>query len=190
MLEKIFSYFKAGSSGDPVTLMLYRQIVERARNPHFYADCGVPDSLDGRFDMVMLHAWLVIRRLRAIPPDGQARAQALFDLMFADMDSNLREIGVGDLSVGKRIKTMARAFYGRVDAYDAALASEAADALADALKRNLYGTRPQTERSLIDKMAAYVIESNKILFHMNNSDISAGRLEFSSLPVEGRQVSG
>lgn len=189
MLKKFLSHFKT-SGPDEVTLALYRQIVEQSRRPEFYIACSVPDTLDGRFDMVMVHAWMVIRRLRTALPDGPPRAQALFDHMFADMDSNLREIGVGDLSVGKRVKAMARAFYGRVDAYDAALAAGTSAALIEALGRNLYGTQPQTPPDRIARMAAYLLESTKLLSDKDNIEILGGRLAFAPPPGAGESVSG
>ncbi|WP_374466727.1 ubiquinol-cytochrome C chaperone family protein, partial [Ferrovibrio sp.] len=93
-------------------MALYRAIVAQSRQAGFYREHGVPDSLDGRFDMIVLHSFLVMRRLRRIGAAAEPLSQQLFDLMFADMDSNLREIGVGDLSVGKKVKAMAQAFYG------------------------------------------------------------------------------
>jgi len=87
---------------------LYFRAVEAARTPWFYAELGVPDTLDGRFDMVGLHAFLVIRRVQGLRPPGPALAQAVFDAMFSDMDMTLRELGVGDLGVGRRIKAIRR----------------------------------------------------------------------------------
>lgn len=142
---------------DPVATAaqaLYAQVVEQARLPGFYRDLGVPDTLDGRFDMVVLHAFLVLHRLKA---EGQAQGpvgQALFDLMFADMDASLRELGVGDLSVGKKVKQMATGFYGRVAAYEEGLAT-GGDVLSSALRRNLYGTTT-ADPGHVAVMAAYV----------------------------------
>jgi cytochrome b pre-mRNA-processing protein 3 len=118
---------------------LYGAAVAAARHPWFFGPLGVPDSLDGRFDLVGLHVALLIRRLRRDPdPRGAALAQAVFDAMFADMDVNLREMGVGDLSVGKRVKAMWEAFHGRAHAYEAALDAGDAPALAAALGRNVW----------------------------------------------------
>ena len=91
---------------------LYGAIVERARRPAFYAALGVPDTLDGRFELVALHAVLVIRRLNAAHERTQEFAQELFDALFADMDRALREMGTGDLSVGKQVKRMAQELFG------------------------------------------------------------------------------
>ena len=99
---------------------IYGMIVAKAREPLFYKDLGVPDTVDGRFDLILLHMWMVLRRLRqgGGAPD---RAQALFDRFCVDMDDNLREMGVGDLTVPKRMQAFGEAFYGRAAAYDLAL---------------------------------------------------------------------
>ena len=115
---------------------LYAAAVAAAREPWFYQALGVPDTLDGRFDMVALHAFLLIHRLQNEADPGPTLAQAVFDAMFRDMDHNLREIGVSDLSVGKRMRAMWEAFHGRATVYASAI--EAADraALESALARN------------------------------------------------------
>jgi cytochrome b pre-mRNA-processing protein 3 len=117
---------------------LYTAAVAAARDPYFYAALGVPDTLDGRFDTVGLFAFLLIRRLRGLPRPGPALAQAVFDAMFSDMDVNLREMGVGDLSVGKRVRAMWEAFHGRSTAYDAAMTAGDVPALEAALARNIW----------------------------------------------------
>ena len=117
---------------------LYSEAVRAARDPVFYTALGVPDTLDGRFDLIGLHVFLVIDRLRGDAPPGPAVAQAVFDAMFNDMDFNLREMGVGDMSVSKRNKEMWEAFHGRSMAYEAALASDDPAALAQALRRNVW----------------------------------------------------
>ena len=119
---------------------IYSEIVAQARSPAFYARLGAPDDLDGRFDLILLHAYVVLRRLRAEDGDSPL-SQAVFDAMFADMDRSLREMGVGDLSVPKRIKEMGRAAFGRFAAYDAAM-EEGETAFAAALRRNVYGGAP------------------------------------------------
>lgn len=122
---------------------LYGAAVAAARDPYLYTDVGVPDTLDGRFDLVGLHAFLLIQRLRHELPPGPALAQAVFDAMFSDMDVNLREMGVGDLSVGRKVRIMWEAFHGRSAVYAAALNSDDTDALETALIRNVWrGDRP------------------------------------------------
>ncbi len=117
---------------------LYAAAVAAAREPYFYAELGVPDTLDGRFDLVGLHAALLIRWLRALPPPGQAVAQAVFDAMFSDMDTNLRELGVGDMTVARNVRAMWEAFHGRATAYGEALDDPDPAALQAALARNVW----------------------------------------------------
>jgi len=120
---------------------LYFAAVGAARQPAVYAALAVPDSVDGRFDMIALHVHLLLRRLRQLGSAGQALGQELVDVMVADMDRSLREMGVGDLSVGRQVKRMVKAFYGRGRAYDQAFGGDLAD-LHAALARNLYRGQP------------------------------------------------
>ena len=124
---------------------LYGAAVATARQAHFFAELGVPDTLDGRFDLVSLHTGLLVCRIsRDSDPRAKELAQAVFDAMFADMDVNLREMGVGDLAVGKRVKRMWEAFHGRAQAYDQPLRPGDMTALAEALGRNVWrGTAPE-----------------------------------------------
>ncbi len=112
---------------------LYEAIVADARQEKFYAEMDVPDTLDGRFDMIVLHMFLVLDRLRG---DAADMGQQLTDTFFKDLDRTLREMGIGDLSVAKKIRPMAEAFAGRIKAY-ATAAEEGA--LVEALQRNVYG---------------------------------------------------
>lgn len=124
--------------------LLYAAAVAAARDPVFYAELGVPDTVDGRFDMVSLHVYLLVRRLGALADPGPKLAQAVFDAMFSDMDLNLREMGVGDLSVGKRNRAMWEAFHGRSAAYQTALAAHDDASLTESLLRNVWrGTAPE-----------------------------------------------
>ena len=138
----VFNFFGlfGGGRTERAGYELYGEAVRAARTPWFYSELGVPDTLDGRFDMVGLHAYLLIRRLSADPvgePAAQKLSQAVFDAMFSDMDINLRELGVSDLAVGKRVKTMWEAFHGRANAYAEAM-KIGPESLADALARNLW----------------------------------------------------
>ena len=116
-----FNYFRRpDASPAPTIEVIYGMIVTRVREPVFYRDLGVPDTVDGRFDLLLLHLWMVLRRLRAAE-NGMEPAQALFDRFCEDMDDNLREMGVGDLAVPRRMQAFGEAFYGRSRAYDLAL---------------------------------------------------------------------
>lgn len=180
MLARIFSLF-AGKPPDARAVALYSGIVAQSRQAGFYRDHGVPDSLDGRFDMVVLHSFLVMRRLRRIGTEAEQLSQQLFDLMFADMDSNLREIGVGDLSVGKKVKTMAQAFYGRVESYEAALQASDDAALREALARNLYAGKASPDMPGLGAVSAYVRRADAELAGQPDSEILAGKLVFPAL---------
>jgi cytochrome b pre-mRNA-processing protein 3 len=117
---------------------LYGAIVTQAREPVFYRDFGVADTVDGRFDMIVLHAFLVFEKLKSLGPKGAALAQDVVDLFFLDMDRSLREMGVGDLAVPKRVRTMAESFAGRSTAYHDAVAKGDRGAFAVAIGRNLF----------------------------------------------------
>ena len=126
---------------------LYQQIVAQARQQHWYIDGGVPDSVNGRFEMVSAILSLVLIRLEGERAQAQAMA-FLSEIFIADMDAQLREFGVGDMIVGKRVGKLLGAFGGRLGAYRDALADGAADTILDeALRRNLYGdVEPNAEQ--------------------------------------------
>ncbi len=156
--------------------MLYGAAVAAARQPEFYSVLGVPDTLDGRFDLVGLHVYLVIRRLTALPQPGPKLAQAVFDAMFTDMDVNLREMGVSDLSVGRKVKEMWEAFHGRASAYQAPLAAGDADALAEALVRNVW--RGEAPAGAAAALARHALTIDTGLSTQALADLRAGRAAF------------
>jgi cytochrome b pre-mRNA-processing protein 3 len=129
---------------------LYAAAVAAARDPFWYATLGVPDTLDGRFDLIAVHAFLLVHRVQS----ESSLAQAVFDAMFADMEHNLREIGVGDLSVSKRVRAMWEAFHGRSKVYAVALDAGDKDALAAALARNVWrgNAPPGSPEALADQV--------------------------------------
>jgi cytochrome b pre-mRNA-processing protein 3 len=155
---------------------LYCQVVAAARAPYFYTTLAVPDTLDGRFDLVGLYAFLVIRRLQAAPAPGPMVAQAVFDAMFSDMDLNLREMGVSDLSVGKKVKQMWEAFHGRAGAYQAALAAGDAALLAEALGRNVW--RGAAEPGAAARLARLALAEDSHLAGQDSGALERGRLVF------------
>jgi cytochrome b pre-mRNA-processing protein 3 len=156
---------------------LYGAAVAAARDPWFFAELRAPDTVEGRFDLVSLHVALLIRRLRMdADARGPALAQAVFDAMFADMDVNLREMGVGDLSVGKRVRGLWEAFHGRALAYEAALDSPEPGALAEALARNVWRGEPPP-----DAAAALAAHARAQAAHLAGQEITAlagGRAAF------------
>jgi cytochrome b pre-mRNA-processing protein 3 len=162
---------------------LYGRIVAAARQPAFYRALGVPDSVDGRFELIALHLFLVLHRLKrasmepGIEPTATL-AQSLFDTAFADMDTSLREMGAGDLGVGRRVKQMATGFYGRAAAYEEGLAGSAG--LEQALRRNLYGTVEPTPAALA-AMARYLRTAAETLARQPTASLGAGRVEFPAI---------
>ena len=165
---------------------LYGLIVRQARQSAFYGRLGVPDTFDGRFDVVALHAWMVLRRLRG--EENGALAQAVFDVMMEDFDENLREIGVGDMTIGKKVKQMAKAFYGRVVAYDQALADEEPGALAAALHRNLFRDASPAAGQ-VEAIAGYVRRSVAGLDALPVPAFRTGEVAFP-LPMETLEDGG
>ena len=159
-----------------IAARLYTAAVRQARQPSFYLDLGVADTPDGRFDMVSLHVILLLRRLKRDHVRTAEDAQALFDLMFDDMDQNLREMGVGDIGVGKRIKGMAQGFYGRLQAYDTGL-DAADDSLNQALRRNLY-RKTEPGDAQVAAMAAYVRRNDASLAILSIDDLYADDAPF------------
>lgn len=156
---------------------LYLRVIEQARAPSLYEAFGIPDTPDGRFDMIALHAILVFRRLRQEREQTRQLAQELFDLMFADMDQNLREMGVGDMSIGKRIKGMAQGFYGRLASYDAALHDNDARTLEAALRRNVYRHATPNDQQ-VKAMTTYVRLQAQALEGYPIASLAAGQVVF------------
>ena len=166
----------------PIERSVYDAIVAQARQPWFYAELAVPDDVNGRFDMITLHAFLVMDRLRQGSEADKAFAQDLFDEMFRDMDRSLREMGVGDLSVGKRVRKMAEVFYGRAEAYRSALAGESdddGDPLAGAVARNVFADAEACDGA--GRLADYMRNLRDTLDHQTPSAIASGKLDFPAL---------
>jgi cytochrome b pre-mRNA-processing protein 3 len=134
----IFNIFKPRQKHDAPLLLLER-VTAASRAPGLYTGAGVPDTFEGRFESLALHAFLVMRRLRELPDPAAAVAQEFVDHLFAHLDQGLRQSGIGDLGVPKRMKKMAQGFYGRIDAYDAAVESDDRSELEAALRRNVTG---------------------------------------------------
>jgi len=159
---------------------LYTASVQAARDPQYFELLAVPDTLDGRFDLVGLFSALLIRRLCLLPAPGAALAQAVFDAMFADMDFNLREIGVGEMSVGRKVRAMWEAFHGRAQAYEAPLAAGDANALAQALARNVWRGAAPPGAALALATAAFAQDT--ALATQPIADLARGQVRF--LPAD------
>ncbi len=159
---------------------LYLSTVNQAREIAFYRDIGVPDTLDGRFEMIAVHAYLIMRRLKNLGDEGNNLSQALFDAMFKDMDRNLRELGVSDMSMGKRMKKMMQGFYGRVAAYDTGMDAPDNLQMKAAIRRNLYGTI-EPEAGWIEVMLRYIQKLAEILEISDYKAFEAAQLKFPKL---------
>lgn len=171
----ILSLFKKDTSLDAATA-LYSAAVEQARSPALYADLGSPDTVEGRFEHVALHVYLILRRLKGDEPEVKKVAQKLFDVMFQNMDDSLRELGVGDLSIGKKIRKLAENFYGRVGAYEEALEDGAEQtALSAALGRNIYGDEAAPDA---DALASYVRRAAACIDDQPAARIAGGLVRF------------
>lgn len=161
---------------DAAAREIYVQLVGQAREPAFYTSFGVADTVEGRFDLLVLHVFLALYRLKGEGEEASGRGQAVFDIFFADMDDSLRELGVGDLAVPKRIKKMAEGFYGRTAAYDAALDAGDEAALAAAIGRNVLGGHGNGEEEAA--LARYARAVAARLAAIPLADVLAGRLSF------------
>jgi cytochrome b pre-mRNA-processing protein 3 len=172
----IFGLFRGRDRNLAIVDGLYAAVAEASRNPALYRDLGVPDTVDGRFDSLTLHAFLVMRRLRELPAPADDLAQDLVNAIFRQFDAALRELGVGDLTVPKRMKDMAAAFAGRSKAYEEAFGDDAA--LSTALRRNVYGTAPAGPGQA-EALLRYVRESAARLAGQTFDDFVAARPAFA-----------
>lgn len=179
----LFDTFRAKKRHDNVASQLYVASVDQARSPAFFTEMGVPDSVDGRFDLIILHTMLLIRRLRKQGAEAAGISQALLNLMFADMDRNLREMGVGDLSVGRQVKKMAKAFYGRSDVVEKGL-DDSAGTLATALKETVYRSA-EADPAQINALAAYMMAADAGLKAQPTETVTAGNVVFDAPNVSG-----
>jgi cytochrome b pre-mRNA-processing protein 3 len=151
---------------------IYGMIVAQAREPLFYRDLAAPDTVDGRFDMLLVQLWLVLRRL---DPRSEL-AQGLFDKFCDDMDDNLRELGTSDMKVPRKMRDFGSAFYGRTKAYDVALA-EGGEALAAALSKNIYNGRDLDQAR---QLAAYVEAADHHFAGLDPATFTSGAWRFPS----------
>lgn len=171
--------------------VLYEAAVRQGRDPAFYRELAVPDTLDGRFESICLQVWLLLRRLRMGGAPVESLAQELTEVFFADMDLSLREIGAADIGVGRRVKRMIEGFYGRVKAYDEALAAAVAGEggpLDAALRRNLYGTLEAAPEGARRAVAQYLLAADRALAAQPLEAVAAGQPAFP--PPPGGEASG
>ena len=176
MISKLFRR----TPRDESIARLYGTIVAQARAPAFYQIYGVPDTVNGRLEMIMLHAVLVLRRLESEAMPIRALGQKLFDQFCRDMDDSMREMGVGDLAVPRKMHRIGEAFYGRQAAYRGALELPGDERLTAVLQRNIFAG--ESERGAAVVLAAYVREAVRRL--AANDGLESGQLTFPD-PEEG-----
>ena len=164
----MLNLLKESAARKQAVTRLYEALVRRSREPVFFTNFGVADSVDGRFDLLVFHDWLALKEL-----GGRQPAQGLTNAIFTGFDEAMREQGAGDIGIGHRLKDMAKAFYGRMAAYDSA---QDADALAAALARNLW--RGAGHEAYASALAAYATTARK---HLSASLPEA--LDFGPLPT-------
>ena len=169
----ILSLFRKSAAAEPV-FAVYTAIVAQSRQPRFYAEWGVPDTVTGRFDMISLHLVLLFRRLRAESAAARDFSQAVFDLFFKDMDRSLREMGAGDIAVPKKIQKMGNIFYGLLANLDSALTAGDIAQLEPVLLRNIYAESGVTSARAL---AEYLIGEQQRLSAQPTDAIMAGHLE-------------
>jgi cytochrome b pre-mRNA-processing protein 3 len=173
----IFQLFRR-TRDDPSIALLYGTIVAQARRPDFYQSFGVPDTVNGRLEMILLHTVLLLRRLEVEPAAGPL-GQAIFDLFCQDMDANLREMGVGDLAVPRTMRRIGEAFYGRQAAYRGALDSDDPQALVEVLVRNvLDGRQGQGTDQAAERLAGYVRAATHALAAQDVAELQEGNVGF------------
>ena len=161
-------------------LQLHNSIVTQSREPLFYAELGVPDTMLGRYEMVCLHAYLVLMRLKR---DRELRlAQTLHDLIFDDFDVALREAGLGDMGIGHRIKKLARNLHGRISVYEIGLADKDAE-MAIILRRNMYASAEPNDAQVAG-MINYIRAARRAVDEVKAVELLAGKPAFVSPIVQ------
>jgi cytochrome b pre-mRNA-processing protein 3 len=175
----MFGLFKPKKNQDAV-YAAYAAIVAQARQPEFYLSLQVPDTTVSRFENIVLHIFLLLHRLKIESKQDRDFGQQVFDLFFLDMDRSLREAGVGDVSVPKRVKKMAEAFFGRIKSYDEALSGEAELSLDAAIGRYLYPEPPEN-KALLLHFAAYARASVEVLKGVSMAEIAQGKVIYAQL---------
>lgn len=163
---------------------LYLAAADQARNPAFYTAHAVPDTLDGRYELVALHVYLLLRALKGRGKTAHDVGRRLMEVMVDDFDRSLREMGVGDTGIARRVKQMARGFAGRQAAYDAALETQGDHALDVAVDNNIYGTVTDVSAQTRAAMIAYIRREASPPDAARLAGLLAGRATFGPVMEE------
>ena len=180
-----FSNLFKKRTNTPPERAVYAQIVAKARQPWLYLKAGVPDTVTGRFDMITLHSFILIEHIGSKSKVETDFAQAVFDEVFLDMDHSLREMGVGDLSVGKKIRKMSEIFYGACNGYREAFENSGKEldiALANAFKRNVTGEEVAADQ--LDRLVEYAQQLKTRIETIPVEDILTGKFDWPTRDME------
>jgi len=175
----IFGLFGKKNHNRTIVERQYAALTTAARQPGFYDGLDVPDTVMGRFEMLSIVMILFFRRTRSSPTSGQEIAQEIVDAFFQDIDYSIRELGIGDTGVPKRMKKLAGMFYGRLESYAAAMDAGDREALAQALRRNIY-PEPRDEPPSMLGLADWMMSTETHLSGVSDAQIATGS---ASLPV-------
>jgi cytochrome b pre-mRNA-processing protein 3 len=169
----IFSLFRKKNHNQAIVDRQYSVLTSTARIPFFYSDLDVPDTVMGRFEMLSIVMILFFRRTAKSGASGQELAQELVDAFFQDIDHSIRELGIGDQSVPKRMKKLAGMFYGRLEAYAAVLERGDRHGLSEALKRNIYPLKDEAPD--MTALADWMVAAEAGLADISEDAISRGQ---------------
>ncbi len=174
MFARLFSFNKTRIATRDVPHEIYGSLVSSARNPVLYRDLNVPDTMNGRFDMMVIHVFILAHRLKDADKKCQALSQAIFDAFLLDMDRGMREEGVGDISIPKKLKKMTQIYYGRLRAYEKPLEEGDRPALAEIINRNIFTDAHEDKSAAL--IANYMLDLHAHLKTLPDQEILQGTL--------------
>jgi cytochrome b pre-mRNA-processing protein 3 len=182
------AWFSSRTADDRKATDLYGAVVAAARRPNFFADCGIPDTPEGRYEVLVLHLFLAVERLKAAGAGGVELARLVLEAFVVDMDDNMREMGVGDLTVPKKVKRAAAAFYERAGAYRAGVAAASTETMRAALVRFIPELAQHPKGS--EAIAEYVREASVRLVAQLDREVLAGKIAMPDMRAAGSSGSG
>lgn len=186
----LFSLFQKNSEENKAAHSLYDSIVSQARQKAFYTDYNVPDTVEGRFEMMVLHLFLFVQRLKSEGLKDHKTGKRVLEIFFSEMDATLREMGIGDMGVPKKMRKISDSFYGRAYSYSEGLEADDKEQLKDAIERNIYAYYQGEDKiegnysdRNVSEMADYVIKSYKSVCKNDIEDLLGGTIHFAELGV-------
>jgi len=178
-----FNFFRKSPKNEKKATRIYALIVKQSRNPIFYDHYGVADTIEGRLDLLMLHAFLLFQRYKTDDPLFRDLSQSVYDVMIKDIDLSMREQGIGDTGVSIRIKKITESLHGRINSYQQGLKDGLeSPTLKNALKRNLYHKMDPTNENL-GQICQYMHDCAYQLSNINSDQLQQGVVEFADIPA-------